>query len=283
FQGVIDLVCMKFWAQDASDPTHMKYQWEEIPKAFKEQAAEYRELLLDAASHACDELLEAILEGKTISEEMLRNALRAGTLSGKLLPVHCGSSKEYHGVRLLLDAVVDYLPSPSDRPPVTGFVPKSKEKAERKPEASEPFSALAFKTVSEKHGDLVFLRIYSGELHPGDTIQNSMVKRSERISHIYRLFGDRRDRLESAGPGDIVAVVGLKQTSTGNTLCSLEKPISLEEIRFPEPVISQALIPAKNVDETKLADALNKMVRDDPTLRSRTDAETSQLILSGMG
>ncbi|HEV3443383.1 MAG TPA: elongation factor G [Gemmataceae bacterium] len=283
FKGVIDLVRMKFWVQDANDPTHMKYQWEEIPAAFKSQAAEYRELLLDAASHACDELLEAILEGKTISEEMLRKALRAGTLSGKLLPVHCGSSKEYHGVRLLLDAVVDYLPSPAERPPVTGFVPKTKEKAQRKPEASEPFSALAFKTVSEKHGDLVFLRIYSGELHPGDTVTNSTVKRAERISHVYRLFGDRRDRLEIAGPGDIVAVVGLKQTTTGNTLSAQDSPISLEEIRFPEPVISQALIPAKNVDETKLADALGKMVRDDPTLRSRTDAETNQLILSGMG
>src|SRR5437588_1453380 len=283
FQGVIDLVCMKFWAQDASDPTHMKYQWEEIPAAFKEQAAEYRELLLDAASHACDELLEAILEGKTITEEMLRKALRAGTLSGKILPVHCGSSKEYHGVRLLLDAVVDYLPSPQDRPPVQGFVPRTKERAERKPETSEPFAALAFKTVSEKHGDLVFLRIYSGELHPGDTVYNSTQKRGERISHIYRLMGDRRDRLEVAGPGEIVAVVGLKQTATGHTLCAQANPIGLEEIRFPEPVISQALLPAKNVDETKLADALGKMVRDDPTLRSRTDIETNQLILSGMG
>src|SRR5438445_5321405 len=283
FQGVIDLVRMKFWAQDANDSTHMKDRCEESPAAFKDQAAEYRELLLDAASHACDELLEAILEGKTVSEEMLRKALRAGTLSGKLLPVHCGSSKEYHGVRLLLDAVVDYLPSPAERPPVTGFVPKTKEKAERKPEASEPFSALAFKTVSEKHGDLAFLRIYSGELRPGDTVTNSTVKRAERISHVYRLFGDRRDRLEIAGPGDIVAVVGLKQTTTGNTLSAQDSPISLEEIRFPEPVIAQALIPAKNVDETKLADALSKMVRDDPTLRARTDAETNQLIISGMG
>src|SRR6266478_818671 len=211
FTGVIDLVRMKFWAQDKDDPTHMRYEWQEIPAAYKQEADKGRENLLDAASHACDELLEAILEGKEISEEMLRKALRVGTLTGKLLPVHCGSSKEYHGVRLLLDAVVDYLPSPAERPPVTGFVPKTKEKAERKPEASEPFSALAFKTVSEKHGDLVFLRIYSGQLRPGDTITNPVVKKAERISHIYRLFGDRRDRLEVAEAGDIVAVVGLKQ------------------------------------------------------------------------
>src|SRR5207249_8102026 len=130
---------------------------------------------------------------------------------------------------------------------------------ERKPDPSEPFSGLAFKTVSEKHGDLVFVRIYSGELHPGDTIQNTAVKKAERISHIYRMMGDRRDRLEVAGPGEIVAVVGLKQTATGNTLCANANPISLEEIRFPEPVIAQALIPGKSVDETKLADALGKM------------------------
>src|SRR5206468_5165116 len=132
-----------------------------------------------------------------------------------------------------------------------------------------------------RSSDLV--RIYSGELHPGDTIMNTVVKRAERISHIYRMMGDRRERLEVAGPGEIVAVVGLKQTATGNTLCAQDKPIALEEIRFPEPVIAQALLPGKNVDETKLADALGKMVRDDPTLRCRTDPETNQIILSGMG
>jgi elongation factor G len=283
FQGVIDVVRMKFWAQDPKDPTHMRYTWEEIPEAFRADAVHYRELLLDAASHADDQLLEDILNEKPISEEALRKAVRTGTLSGKLTPIFCGSAKEYHGVRLVLDGVCDYLPAPADRPPVKGIVPKTKEATQRKPSPDEPFSALAFKTVSEKHGDLVFLRIYSGELHPGDTIQNTTTNRGERISHIYRLFGDRRDRLEVAQAGDIVAVVGLKQTTTGNTLCAQSAPLSLEEIRFPEPVISQAIIPAKNVDETKLADALGKMVRDDPTLRSRTDPETSQLILSGMG
>jgi elongation factor G len=283
FTGVIDLIRMKFWQQDKDDPAHMKYAWTDIPAKYRAEADKGREMLLDAASHACDELLEAALEGHPISEDMIRKALRIGTLSGKLTPVHCGSSKEFHGVRLLLDAVRDYLPSPLDRPPVKGIDPKAKEHVERKPDAKDPFCALAFKTVSEKHGDLVFLRIYSGELRPGDTIMNPVVKRAERISHIYRLFGDRRDRLELAEAGDIVAVVGLKQTNTGHTLCAQDQPILLEEIRFPEPVISQALTPAKNVDETKLADALGKMVRDDPTLRARTDAETSQLILSGMG
>jgi elongation factor G len=283
FQGVIDLIRMKMWKQDPNDPSHRNYSWIDIPDAYKADAVKGREELLEAASHGCDELLTAILEGKETPDEMIRHALRVGTLNGKLTPVHCGSSKEYYGVRLLLDAVRDYLPSPSDRPPVDGIVPKTKEKVQRKPLESEPMSALAFKTVSEKHGDLVFLRIYSGVLKPGDTIMNPIVKRNERISHIYRLFGDRRDRLESAGPGEIVAVVGLKYTSTGHTLCSDTQPITLEEIRFPEPVISQAIIPAKNVDETKLAEALGKMVRDDPTLRTKTDPETNQLIISGMG
>jgi elongation factor G len=283
FQGVIDLVRMKFWAQDATDPTHMRYQWEEIPAAYRAEAELARETLLEMASHADDELLELVLEGKPVPEEKLRHALRVGTLSGKLTPVLCGSAKEYHGVRLLLDAVRDYLPAPSDRPPVEGFVPKTKERVERRPDPNDPFAALAFKTVSEKHGDLVFLRIYSGELRPGDTLANTTIKRPERISHVYRLMGDRRERLEVAGPGEIVAVVGLKQTTTGQTLSSPDQPLALDEIRFPEPVISQAIIPAKNVDETKLADALGKMVRDDPTLRSRTDPETNQLILSGMG
>ncbi|HJT78863.1 MAG TPA: elongation factor G [Gemmataceae bacterium] len=283
FTGVIDLVRMKFWFQDPDDPTHMKYRWDDIPAAYRDEAALAREQLLDAASHACDELLEAILEGKDISEEMIRKALRAGTLSGKITPVLCGSAKEYHGVRQLLDAVCDYLPSPADRPPVQGFVPKTKEKEERRPDPKDPFCALAFKTISEKHGDLVFLRIYSGELHPGDTITNSTQKKSERVSHVYRLMGDRRERLEVAGPGEIVAVVGLKNTATGHTLSAADQPLALDEIRFPEPVIAQALTPAKNVDESKLADALGKMVRDDPTLRSRVDPETNQLILSGMG
>jgi elongation factor G len=283
FTGVIDLIRMKLWQNDPSDGSRMKYSWVEIPEKYRADAENGREMLLEAASHACDELLEAILEGHDISEEMIRKALRVGTLSGKLTPVHCGSSKEFHGVRLLLDAVVDYLPSPLDRPPVHGIDPKSKEEIERKPDPEDPFSALAFKTVSEKHGDLVFLRIYSGQLRPGDTIANPVNKKAERISHIYRLFGDRRDRLEVAEAGEIVAVVGLKQTHTGHTLCAQDRPILLEEIRFPEPVISQSITPAKNVDETKLADALGKMVRDDPTLRARTDPETSQLILSGMG
>ncbi len=283
FQGVIDLVRMKFVLKDPADKTHQRYSFVDIPESHRAQAEEYRQHLLEAASHADDHLLELILEGKEVSEEVLRKALRAGTLSGKMTPVHCGSSKAFQGVQLLLDAVVDYLPSPADRPPVSGTNPKSKEKVERRAEPTEPFSCLAFKTVSEATGDLVFLRIYSGELHPKDEVLNTTTGKTERIARIYRMMGERRDSLEVVGPGEIVAVVGLKTTYTGNTLCTPEQPVALEDIRFPEPVISQAIVPAKNTDETKLADALGRLVRDDPTLKCRTDPETNQLILSGMG
>ncbi len=283
FKGVIDLIKMKFVQKDPTDKTHVRYSLVDIPEQYKALADEYRHHLLEAASHADDHLVELILEGKDVPEEVLLKAIRAGTLSGKLTPVYCGSSKNFHGVQLLLDAVVDFLPSPAERGAVQGLVPKTKEKGERKPDPKEPFSGLAFKTISEPTGDLVFVRIYSGELHPKDEVLNTANGRTERVARIFRMMGDRRDSLEVAGPGEIVAVVGLKQTHTGNTLCSTAAPITLEEIRFPEPVISQAIIPDRSTDEAKLADALGKLVRDDPTLKARTDPETNQLIISGMG
>jgi elongation factor G len=285
FEGIIDVVRMKFVKKDPTDAKHHRYTFEEIPEKYRADAEKYRHELLDAATLGDDHLMELVLEGKEIPEETLRKAIRAGTLSGKITPIHCGSSKNFHGVQLLMDAVVDYLPSPADRGAVTGSFTKGKEKSkvERKPDAKEPFAALAFKTVSESTGDLVFLRIYSGELHPKDDILNTTVNKEERVARIFRMMGDRRDSLEVAGPGEIVAVVGLKYTFTGNTLCSSELPVALEDIRFPEPVISQAIIPDRTTDETKLADSLAKLVRDDPTLKFKTDPETSQLILSGMG
>jgi elongation factor G len=285
FKGVIDLVEMKFILRDLTDKTNTRYSLVEIPESHRAQAAEYRHHLAEAASHVDDQIVEMILEDRPVPNDLLRKALRKGTLEGKLTPILCGSSKNFHGVQLLLDSVVDYLPSPAERPAVSGSVYKSKDKdhAERKPEASEPFASLAFKTITEPTGDLVFLRIYSGELHPKDEVLNTATGTWERVARIFRMMGERRDTLESAGPGEIVAVVGLKETYTGNTLCAVDEPLVLEEIRFPEPVISQAIIPAKTTDETKLAAALNKLVRDDPTLKSRTDPETKQLILSGMG
>jgi elongation factor G len=285
FEGVIDLIRMKFIERDRNDKANIKYKLVDIPEEYKAQAEEYHGLLLEAASHADDHLVELILEGKPVSEELLVKALRAGTIAGKITPVLCGSSKTFHGVQLLLDAVVDYLPSPLDRPPVEGNLVKgkTKEAVQRKPDPKEPFASLAFKTITEPTGDLVFLRIYSGQLRPKDDVLNTANGRTERVARIFRMMGDRRDVLEVAGPGEIVAVVGLKQTYTGNTLSAQNAPLALEDIRFPEPVISQAIIPDRTTDETKLADAIGKLVRDDPTLKCRTDPETNQLIMSGMG
>ncbi len=283
FEGVIDLIEMKFILRDPKDATHKKFELVEIPEAYKAQAEEYHHKLLDIASLADDHLTELLLEGKDVPKEVLKAAIRKGTIEGKLNPIFCGSSKNYHGVELLLDAVLAYLPAPDERPPVQGIVPKTKAKVERTADPKQPFSCLAFKTVTEATGDLVYVRIYSGELHPKDEVYNTTWGRTERIARIFRMMGDRKESLEVAGPGEIVALVGLKNTFTGNTLCDKEAPIALESIRFPEPVISQAIIPDKSTDETKLADGLGKLVRDDPTLKMRTDPETKQLIISGMG
>ena len=257
----------------------------DIPESHKSLAEDYHRALVEVASLADDQLVELILEEKPVPKEMLKAAIRKGTLEGKFTPIFCGSSKNFHGVQMVLDAVVDYLPSPSDRPPVSGPIPKSKDKerAERKPLPTEPFSGLAFKTVTEPTGDLVYTRIYSGELKPKDEVLNTTTGKTERVARILRMMGDRREPLDVAGPGEIVAVIGLKQTYTGHTLCDTDKPMTLEEIHFPDPVIAQAIIPDKTTDEAKLADALAKIVRDDPTLKFKTDPETKQLILSGMG
>ena len=225
-----------------------------------------------------------MLDGKEVPEEVLKAAIRKGTIETIFTPILCGSSKTFHGVQHLLDAVCDYLPSPLDRPPVEGIVPRTKVKEMRPPDPKVPFSGLAFKTVADATaGDLVYVRVYSGELKPGDTVTNTSNTRSERIGRIYRMMGNKRVELDVAGPGMIVAVIGLKQTYTGNTICDEDKPVALESINFPKPVISCSLIPDKSTDESKLADALGRLVRDDPTLKAHTDPETNELIISGMG
>src|SRR5262245_35492923 len=233
FKGVIDLVEMKFILRDPTDPTNVRYTLVDVPESHRAEAEEYRHQLLETASLADDHLVELILEEKPVPVEALKAALRTGTLQGRFTPVVCGSSKNFHGVQLLLDSIVDYLPSPAERPPVTGTVYRSKDKepAERKPSPGEPFSSLAFKTVTEPTGDLVYLRIYSGQLHPKDEVLNTMTGKAERVARIFRMMGERRDSLEVAGPGEIVAVVGLKNTNTGNTLSAQSAPVVLGEIR----------------------------------------------------
>ncbi|MCX7666201.1 MAG: elongation factor G [Gemmataceae bacterium] len=283
FKGIIDLIENKFVLKDETDKTNRKYSLVEIPDSHKAEAAKYREALLETASLADDSLAEKILEGQEITKAELIAALRKGTIEGKFTPIYCGSSKNFHGVQILLDAVVNFLPSPIDRPPVEGTHPKTKEKSLRKPDASEPFTGLAFKTVAEPTGDLVYVRVYSGILKQGDTVLNTTSGKTERIARLYRMMGNTRQELEQAEPGAIVAVVGLKNTFTGNTLCAPEHPVALESISFPKPVVSSALSVAKTVDAGKLGEALGRMMRDDPTVKVHTDEETKDTILSGMG
>ena len=283
FKGIIDLIDNKFVLKDDTDKTNRKYSLVDIPASSRDEAAMYREQLLETASLANDELAEMILDGKEVSKELLIKALREGTLANKFSPIYCGSSKNFHGVQILLDAVVNFLPSPMDRPPVEGFNTKAKTKETRKPDTNEPFSGLAFKTVTEATGDLVYVRVYSGVLRQGDTVLNTTVGRTERIARLYRMMGNEKLELPEAVPGVIAAVVGLKQTYTGHTLCSEDHPIALESITFPKPVISMAVIPDKTTDSDKLGMAIQRLVRDDPTIKFHTDEETKDLILSGMG
>ncbi len=282
-EGIIDLIKMRLITRDTTDKTHRKFNVTPIPEKYKAEAEKRRNEMLDGISAASDEVMEAVLDGKEVTEEQIFAALRKGTLENIFTPVHCGSSKMFHGVQQLLDLVVECLPSPIDRPPVNGTHPKTKEAEIRKPEESEPMSALAFKTVAETNGDLVYIRVYSGEMRPGESYTNTTTGKKERIARFYRMMGDKRISLEKAGPGDIVAAMGLADTYTGNTLCDPDKPVALEAIQFPKPVISQALTFAKSLDAGKVGEALNRLVRDDPTLKTHTDEETKDTIVSGMG
>src|SRR5262249_22695914 len=245
---IIDLIEMKLITRDLNDKTNRKFFVTPVPEKYLAEAQARREQMLDGVSAASDEITEMILEGKDVPENLIRNALRKGTLDGTCTPAHCGSSKNFHGVQHLLDLVVDCLPSPLDRPPVDGIHPKTKEALQRKPDAKEPMSALAFKTVAEPTGDLVYIRVYSGEMKPGETYTNTTSGKKERVARFYRMMGDKRIALEKAGPGDIVAAMGLSETYTGNTLADQDQPIALESIQFPKPVISQALTFSKQLD-----------------------------------
>ena len=283
FEGLIDLVRMQFITRDDTDPTKRRFFTNEIPAKYKDDAETHRHELLDVISVASDELMELVLENKPVPVDAIRKALRVGTINGSFTPVHCGSAKMYQGVQQLLDLVVDCLPSPLDRPAVVGLHPKTKATLVRKPEASEPMSALAFKTVAESTGDLVYIRVYSGELRPGENYTNTTNGKRERVVRFYRMMGDKRIELESAGPGAIVAAIGLKDTFTGATLCDPDEPIALEAITFPKPVVSSAMSFSKTLDSGKVGEALGRLVRDDPTLKQHTDEETKETILSGMG
>jgi elongation factor G len=282
-EGIIDLIQMKLITRDLNDKTNRRFFVTDVPERYLTEATTRRERMLNELSAVSIEITDLVLMGKDVPEDLIRKALRKGTLEGVFTPVHCGSSKNFHGVQHLLDLVVDCLPSPLDRPPVEGTHPKTKEVVIRKPDAQEPMSALVFKTVAESTGDLVYIRVYSGEMKPGETYLNTTSGKKERVARAYRMMGNRPVAVERAGPGDIIAATGLSETFTGHTLCDADQPVALESIQFPRPVIAQALTFARTLDAGKVGEALNRLVRDDPTLKTHTDEETRDTIISGMG
>ncbi|GAB4315255.1 MAG: elongation factor G [Candidatus Sumerlaeia bacterium] len=285
FQGIVDLVQMKACVWDESDETGSTWQTVEIPDSMKAEAARHRDLMLESLSEYDDVFAEKYLEGGEFSPEELKKYIRQATLKIHITPVLCGSAFKKKGIQPLLDAVVDYLPSPLDVPPVTGHaVNDESELIERKADDNEPLAALAFKIMADPHiGKLTFVRLYSGTLRSGSYVYNPIRDKSERIGRILRMHANDREQIDEAFTGDIIAIVGLKDTYTGDTLCDPDKPIILESIEFPEPVISIAVEPKTRADQDKLSKALQRLADEDPTFRIRVDDETNQTLLSGMG
>ncbi len=284
FIGVIDLIDMK--ANIYSDERNKgeTFEVQEIPEEFLELAQEYREKLMEAISDCDDKVMEKYLAGKEVSAEEIITAIRKGALDLKITPIHCGAAFKNKGVQQLLDAVVRYLPSPYDVPPVQGINPNSQKEIVRKPDDSEPLSALAFKIMTDPFvGQLAFVRVYSGELKSGSYVYNSTTNQRERVGRLLRMHSNKREEISSIKAGDIGAVIGLKKTFTGDTLCLQENPIILESIVFPEPVISVAIEPKTKAEQEKLSDCLVKLLQEDPTFSVKTDSETNQTIISGMG
>jgi elongation factor G len=257
----------------------------EIPADLAEKAAEYREKMIEAVAEHDDKLFEKFIEGQTISNEEIRAGIRKATIALKIFPVICGSAFKNKGVQTMLDAVVDYLPSPLDVPPVEGTdVDDSSKILTRKASDSEPFSALVFKIMTDPYvGQLAFFRVYSGTLKSGDSVYNVAKGRKERIGRLLRMHANKREEIQEILAGDICAAVGLKTVSTGDTICDADHPIVLESIEFPTPVIQLAVEPKTKADQEKLGMAIQKLAQEDPTFRVSTDPETGQTILSGMG
>jgi elongation factor G len=284
FVGLIDLVEMnaRVWLDD--ETLGKEYQVGEIPADLRAQAREYREKMIEGLAEVDDHLMEKYVAGAEITTEEIQTALRKGTMLMKLFPVLCGASFKNKGVQALLDAVIDLLPSPLDIPPVQGINPETRETEERKAADDEPFSALAFKIMNDQHvGQLVFLRVYSGTLEAGSGVYNSTKDKKERVGRLLRMHANKKEEVDAVAAGDIAAAIGLKLTTTGDTLCDADKPIVLESMTFPEPVIAVAIEPKTRVDEEKLGVALSRLALEDPTFRVTTEEETSQTLIHGMG
>ncbi|MGM0589811.1 MAG: elongation factor G [Bacteroidota bacterium] len=284
FKGVVDLINMKGIVWD-EESLGAKYEEIDIPEELAEKAEEYRQVMLESIADHDDTLMEKYLMEEEISEEEIENAIRKATLSKDITPVMCGSALKNKGVQILLDKVIKYLPSPYDIPPVNGTNPENKdEKLERKPAVDEPFSALAFKIMSDPYvGKLAFFRVYSGVLEKGSYIYNSTTGKKERIGRILEMHANDMKDMDRVHAGDIAAAVGVKEVRTGDTFCDLDDPILLEEMTFPEPVIKLAVEPKSKADAEKLQTGLIKLAEEDPTFVVKTDEETGQTVISGMG
>ncbi len=282
FEGVIDLLKMQqiIWDNDSLGAT---FTYQDINPEFRKQADDYRERLIEALAEIDDDIMEAYLSEKPIASETLVKAIRHGTVSMKLVPVICGSALKNKGIQPLLDAIVEYLPSPGDVPPIKGTHPATGESVKCPPQENAPLSALIFKVSMSEGRKLSYARIYSGKLRVGDEVYNPSRNKKEKVARILRMHANKRERLEEAGAGSIVGIVGLKESSTGETLCSSQHPVILENIELYEPVISVAVEPKTHADQEKLDQVLEKFSAEDPTLRVKKDEDTGQTILSGMG
>ena len=283
FRGSVDLVTMKAYLYD-DESLGAKYRIEEMPAELTDLAKEYREKMLESVAEHDEQVLERYLNGHSLTPEEIRRAIRAGTISMKVTPVVCGSAFKNKGVQQILDAVVDYLPSPLDIPPVVGVEPSSGKEVKRQANDDEPFAALAFKIMTDPFaGQLTYFRVYSGTLKTGVPVYNITKGTKERIGRLLKMHANKREDIDAVYAGDIAAAVGLKGATTGDTLCDPKHPVLLEVMKFPEPVIAMAIEPKTKQDQEKLGFSLQKLAQEDPSFRVRTDEETGQTIISGMG
>jgi elongation factor G len=283
FKGCIDLLSQKMLIWD-KDELGIEYSTQEVSDDFKPEVKKWRSILIEQICSEDEALLEKFLNDQEPSVEELKKVLRKATIERKLFPTYCGSSLRNKGVQPVLDGVVDFLPSPLDLPPVSGFDPQTEEKIERKPQNTQPLSALLFKVQTDPHvGKLSYLRVYSGILKSGSSVLNVTKQKTERIGRLLLMHADKREAIEQAYAGEIVACIGLKESSTGDTLCDPTNPISLENISFPDPVIHLSIEPATKDDQEKMGNALHRLSEEDPTFSIKVDHETGQTIISGMG
>ncbi|MFY9345227.1 MAG: elongation factor G [Planctomycetota bacterium] len=281
FEGLIDLIQMKacVWADD--DAREMTVA--EIPASLLDEAKKRREQMIEAVAECHDSVLEKFVEGEPISNDEIMMAVRKGTLEMKITPVFCGAAFKDKGVQNVLDAIVDYLPCPIDRPSMEGLNPETDEKIARPLLPDQPFAGLVFKTISDPNGDLTFIRVYTGQMEQGEKYYNARTRRYERIGRLVRMHAAQREPIDLARAGDIVAAVGIRDSITGDTLSTKEHPIVYEAMAFPDTVISMAIEPKSGGDRDKLSEVIGKLVREDPTFKARTDEQTGQMVISGMG